>query len=164
MALIVETGAIVSGAESLASVAAADAHHAARGNAAWGVLSTGDKEIALRKATDYMQERYSDSWRGVRVSSTQALDWPRSCVYRGVYPVASNIIPDEVIKACCELALRASAKALTDDEGAQVKSEKVDVLETVYADGARQQTRYAAVDNLLTPLLGSSSSIRLVRA
>lgn len=165
MALIVEDGTGKPDAESYASVAAADAYHVGRANTAWAALDTAAKEVNLRKATDYMLEQYSGSWRGDRVLSTQALDWPRANATLDGYLLASNIVPKEVIRACCELALKASAGPLTVDETAQVKSETVGPLSTTYADGARQQTKYAAVDNLLRQLLASGSgSIRLVRA
>lgn len=74
-------------------------------------------------------------------------------------------MPVEVVKACCELALKASAGPLVVDEAAQVKSKQVGPIAVTYADGARQQKRYAAVDATLRPLLsGGGAGIRLVRA
>lgn len=166
MALIVETGTGSATAESFASVADADAYHLARGNSTWAALATGPKEIALRKATDFMGQRYAGDWSGERVYSTQALDWPRANVCRDGFILSSATVPAEVIRACCELALKASTTALTVDEGAQVVSETVGEISVSYALGARQQTRYAAVDNILRQLLGGGSrgAIRLVRS
>lgn len=110
MSLIVEDGSNVAGAESLASVAYTDTYHSNRGNTAWAVLATAAKEQALRKATDYMTQAYRTRWAGYRTHSTQSLDWPRSLVeikdvnYIGTY-VDQYSVPDEVKKACCELAL-----------------------------------------------------------
>jgi len=165
MALITETGAGLPDAESYASVAAADAHHAVRRTAtAWAALTTGAKEAALREATDHMLAEYRSAWKGQRVYSTQALDWPRAWVMVDQFSVASNIVPAEVIKACCELALKASAGPLKADQGAQVQSVTVGPISKTYAAGARQGTKYAAVDDMLRALLGSAGGLKLVRA
>lgn len=165
MALIFEDGTGRADAESFASVAQADAHHAAVGNAAWAALDTEAKEVNLRLATIYMQGHYSGLWKGDLVYSTQALAWPRAGVYREQFLLPSNQVPVEVVKACCELALKASAGPLVVDEAAQVKSKQVGPIAVTYADGARQQKRYAAVDATLRPLLsGGGAGIRLVRA
>lgn len=164
MALIVETGTGLPDAESYASVAQADAYHADRGGSAWGPLSVPQKEAALRRATDYLQQN-GGRWQGYRVSAAQALDWPRSGVVVDRMPVPADSIPVQLVRACCELALKATTQALAADEAAQVKSEKVGQIEVVYADGARQQTRFAAVEAMLRPLQASSgNTIALVRA
>ena len=72
MALITEDGTGRADAESYCSVAAADAHHAARGAAAWAALTTEAKEQALRRATDYMGQIYGPLWAGHRSLPTQA--------------------------------------------------------------------------------------------
>lgn len=164
MALIVEDGSGKPDAESYASVAVADLRHSSLGNAAWAALSAGDKEIALRKATEWLGERFSGRWAGKRSTQTQALDWPRSCVCIDDVAIASNALPAILVRATCDLALKSITTPLTADEGAQVKSETVGPLQVVYADRARQQTRFAAVENGLTPLLLPSNVIRMVRS
>lgn len=164
MALIVEDGTGKTDAESYASVAAADLFHSARGNAAWAALNTADKEINLRKATDWLGERFSTQWAGVRSTITQALDWPRSGVCVDRVTIAANALPVPLVRATMELALKASKGELTKDETAQVKSKTVGPLSITYADGARQQTRFAAIENTLGPLLELSGSIKLVRS
>ncbi|KGQ19929.1 Phage protein [Lysobacter dokdonensis DS-58] len=162
MALIVEDGSGVAGAESYISVADADTYFAARGNAAWAALTTDQKEQALRKGTDYMEARYR--WRGDRVADGQALSWPRSCVYAFGYSVDADIVPERVQRACAELAVRASADDLSPDVGAQVKQETVGPISVTYADGARQTTAYKAVDAMLAPYVYGMGSIPVSRA
>lgn len=162
MALIVPPAA---GATSLCSVAAADAYHLARGNAAWAALDNPAKEGALIRATDYLGQVYGQRWKGVRVSSVQSLDWPRYDVTANGYPVASDIVPVAVANACAELALRASSGALTVDVGRLKESVKVGPIETTYVAGSSAQTRFTAVDNMLAGYLGGGSSmIAVVRA
>ena len=57
MALIVEDGNGIAGADSYATEAQADLYHEHRGNTAW--YSVADKEAALRKATDFMPVSYT---------------------------------------------------------------------------------------------------------
>src|SRR5712664_1631195 len=106
MALIVEDGTIVSGAESYIGVTDAATYHNNRGNTTFaGLSSDALREQMLRKATDYMQEMYRLRWTGSRVSTQQALDWPRAWVplvdapstYRSWAAfLAQNVIPIEI--------------------------------------------------------------------
>lgn len=170
MALIVEDGTAKPDAEALCSVDAADAHHAARGAAAWAALATDAKEQALRRATDYMGQVYGLLWSGTRTTSTQALDWPRADVARPEvddYYWPSNVVPAAVVKACAELALRAASGPLLGDQGREVVEQTVGPITTKYAQGSSQATRYAAVDAMLAGMLTAprgSSALRLVRA
>jgi hypothetical protein len=164
VALIVEDGTIVAGAESYISVADADTYFTARANATWDALADADKEAALRKATDYMTGRYGLRWKGERVSELQALDWPRSGAYANGFLIDSGSVPVAVQRACAELAVRASADDLAPDVGAQVKQEVVGPISVTYADGARQDTRYALVDSMLAAYLKGAGQIPVVRS
>lgn len=172
MSLIVEDGTGKSDAESYISVADADTYFTNRGNATWAALTTQQKEESLRKAADYMLQAYGLRWSGVRVLDTQALDWPRYNVPRkdaaamsyGQPFYDSHAVPAPVARACAELAVRASAADLSPDQAAQVKSETVGPISVVYADGARQDTFYKAVDQMLAPFLQGGGSVPVVRA
>lgn len=156
MAIVIEDGTGLPNAEAYISVADADAYFAARGNAAWAALTEAQKEQALRLGADYMGAEYGRRWCGKRLTDTQALDWPR-----GVEGV-----PEAVKRANAELAVRASAGVLLADQGAQVKQETVGPISVTYADGARQGTKYAAVDAALRAagLLCGGGFIPVVRA
>ena len=164
MALIVEDGTGLSTAESYISVAGASSYHTARGNAAWAALASDTlREQALRRATDYMQQNYRMRWSGYRKTDTQALDWPRYEVpKRDVASLTwsyyeNDEVPVEVSNACAELALRAAAADLLADLGPPRTGVSVGPISVTYADGARQRTRYAAIDSLLAPMLNSGS-------
>ena len=167
MALIVESGAGLSTAESYISVADADSYHALRGNTSWEALDDIDqKEPALRRATDYMIQVYRTRWKGVRMQATQALDWPRSGVYTepfmygGIgeqpYLVADDIVPPEVAQACARLALKAVSEDLAPDLERATRREKVGPLEVEYEPGAVQYKKFRDVDNLLASYLSTS--------
>lgn len=156
MAIVIEDGTGLPNAEAYISVADADAYFAARGNAAWAALTETAKEHALRLGADYMGAEYGRRWCGTRLTDTQALDWPR----------CEEGVPEAVKRANAELAVRASAGVLMADQGAQVKQETVGPISVTYADGARQGTRYAAVDAALRAagLLCGGGFIPVVRA
>ena len=165
MALTVETGAIVAGAESYISVSDANTYHNLRRNIDWLDMNDAEKESALRKATDYMIQRYSTSWKGGRVSSAQVLDWPRLGATVYGFALDSDIVPDSVKYACAELALKSYSEALNPDKSQGVVREKVDVIEIEYDKSSPQNKRFAAIDSMLSPYLKySGSSAMLLRA
>lgn len=166
MALIVEDGTGKADADSYCSLAAASARHTALGNAAWAALANdAAREVALRQATQYMLQTYRSRWAGSRVSSTQALDWPRYDVWVDGFPILSDIVPPEVVNACADLALKASAGELAPDVAAPVTEKTVGPITVKYVQGARQTVQYRAVDGLLAPFLtGGGNAIKVVRA
>jgi len=167
MSLVVEDGTAKVDAESYITVAAADTHHAALGNTAWAAIATTAlKEGYLRQATRYMLQAYRQRWAGVRATTTQALDWPRSCVVVDRYTyLASTTLPADVANACADLALKALAGELNADLTRAVVRRKVGPLETEYDPYSPQSPRYRAIDMALAPYLsGSSAMATLVRA
>lgn len=185
MALEVEDGSGKANAESYASVSEADTYHGNRGNTAWDDATTAQKEQALRKASDYLVAVYREKWQGIRVSRTQALDWPRKGVitedyYEPVsgprpslwpdlaYEVPEDSVPPEVKNATMMLALKAlSADLIPDiDSSAKVKREKVGPIETEYMDDAPAATFYRQAHGALKPLLrrGGGMTGQLIRA
>lgn len=157
MALIVETGAGLPDAESYISVADATAYHAARGNAAWAALASDTvREQSLRKGTEYMLQAYRARWQGVRINSTQALDWPRFDVVVDSFDIDADLVPLEVARACAELALKVSAGELLADEERAVLSEKVGPLEVTYDPYSAQAKRFKSIEAMLLPFMGSA--------
>jgi len=180
MALTIEDGTVVAGAESYVDADGADAYHAKRGNAAW-IGEAAVKEAALLKAATYLDGEYRQRWKGYRVQPlVQSMEWPRSSVqisegdsyfasydhdgYLGPICLPSNVIPQRLKDAQCELALRALSAELAPDSTGRVKREKVDVLETEWFDGEDStSTTYRVVEQLLSDLLkpkGSADAMR----
>jgi hypothetical protein len=164
MTLIVEDGTGLSTAEAYTSVADADARHTAMGNTAW-TGTTAAKEAALRRATQFMEQRFRSRWKGTRHTRDQALSWPRYGAEADGYALDSTSVPDDIANACADLALRALADDLNPDQTRAVIREKVGPLETEYSAHSPQATRFAAVDQALTPyLVGSGVNRPVVRA
>lgn len=173
MALVVEDGTGKVNAESYAAVADFQTFFNNRGV---DIAALEDLEIEqlLRKATDYLQGYYRGSWKGVRNTITQALDWPRYNVtledvpggwaqYPAMLP--NNVIPNEIKNACSLLAYKAQSVDLAPDIDRVTKSEKIDVLEVVYDTSRPAFVMYRDVAMLLAPYLGSSAGagVSLVR-
>ncbi len=164
MALVVEDGTGLATAESYISVADADTRHSNLGNTAW-TGTTAVKEAALRKATEYIEQRYRLRWKGVRVISTQALSWPRTAAMVDGYESGYNSVPTEIANACADLALKSLSETLNADQTRAVIREKVGPLETEYSEFSPQANRYPAIDGMLAAYLkGSPAQAMLVRA
>jgi hypothetical protein len=164
MALITEDGTAKSNAESLASVAAADTRLAAMGMTTWATLSTTEKEQALRRSTAWMIQTYRSRWKGSRLTSTQALDWPRYNVCVDGWLISSAIVPLDVVNTCIDMAFKAAAGDLTPDLAQAVKSKKVGSVEVVYQDNSNAAASYRAADRALAAYLSGGGGIRIVRA
>lgn len=163
MTLVTEDGTGLSTAESLCSLADASTRHTALGNTSWTGTDAA-KEAALRRATQYMEQAYRTRWAGQRLTSAQALSWPRYGVCVDEFLVASDIVPTDIANACADLALRALTEDLNADQTRGVVREKVGPLETEYDRYAPQAKQFRAVDMALAPYLkGSSAAATLVR-
>lgn len=97
-------------ANSYVDEAFADEHHADRGNARWAALDSAEKQQCLIRATDYIDKRFGQAFRGRRQSKNQSLEWPRLNAYDddGFAFSAEDDIPRQLEKATAEYALRAA--------------------------------------------------------
>ncbi len=159
MSFVVETGAGLSNANSYASVAAADAYNADRGFTDWAALTTSEKQVSLIRATDYLEATYRAAWKGYRKTQDQALSWPRYNVFVDGFAVPDNVVPTAVVNACIEMALKTlTYDQLIIDQQQRIIREKVDVIETEYAEFSDPAQRYPQVNRMLVPYLVSSTS------
>lgn len=165
---IVEDGTAKSDAVSYVSIDEANDYHARQGNSAWLDLQIGQKKAALVKATKYMAQKYRLRWKGDRVSSTQALDWPRNFVQYadyafitrngaqqigGYFYYPADEVPVEIKDACCELAVLTLTGALYGEQGQAVKREEVGPIKVEYQDFTSGGRIYPAVDGIVAPFL-----------
>lgn len=175
--LTVEDGSGLADANTYVASADADAYFLARANAAWAAATADAKAAALIQATQYLDTRYT--FKGERLTDTQALEWPRQPVPMvaavgimvDVWWSQSSFYtwPVQRIKdACCEAALRAlSASLYSDQDPSIVLSEKVGEIAVTYSESVRNggQSRIAIVDDLLRRYVTSGgANVALVRA
>lgn len=159
MALEVEDGSGKVNAESYVSVADCTSYHAAFGNSAWAALTLDAQEVALRKATQYIDARYR--FKGERLKYDQALQWPRSgFASKDVSELTPPWPVPQVKNATCELALTASTTDLfTNEDSRAVTEETVGPITLKYGDARfGGQVRYTLVDDLLAPLVATGGS------
>lgn len=165
MALVVEDGTGIAGAESYASVADTDAYWQNRSHSsyssAWAAATTEEKEGALREASAYLDAVYGLKFRGYAASSDQGRAWPRveALDNKGF---AIEGLPAVVKVACMELAGRAVSAPLVPDyeyTGAvkSVMNRVGPISESIeYANAARLSPKYGVVEGILAPVLRTS--------
>lgn len=164
MALVIEDGSVVTGANSYVSEATGQAYADARG------IEVAVTEQLLIKAMDYLEALRSE-YQGTKVSGDQALQWPRSGVVVDEYPIDDETIPQCLKDAQCQLAIDANSVTL------QPTGDRREVLSESYAKGLVAKTysagnggsprpRLTAAEALIAPLLKSSTGegwLRTVR-
>jgi len=166
MTLVVEDGTGLSNSESYISVSDADTYHDKFANDIWNSYSPGKKEAALRKATQYIDGKFGQSFPGGRSKDSQALSWPRTCAaYEDNVTIDEDVVPQEVKNATAELALRSAAGDLESDITKQDRAirERVDVIEVVYAPGTSTAPSYPSVLTILSRLIGPTNYGRIRR-
>ena len=126
--------------DSYVTVAGADAYHAIRPSAqTWAALTEPEKEQRLVAASDYLDSQYI--FNGKKTDENQPREFPRN---------GETEVPMAIKKAVFELALQDS---LTSNASAEVKREKVDVLEVEYFQSDDGAIRFGYIDGLLRPFL-----------
>lgn len=172
MALIVEDGTGLSTAESYLSVSDADAYHDAHSApAAWTSASDSEKEAALRRATEYLDQKYHFRWLGIRKVEEQALDWPRTSVLdRDGYEVDDNSLPRVLKNATAILALKViEGDTLFEDvdQPGNLTAEKIVAgpveISQQWATGLSAEKQYTEVQTLVARLLNAGGSSEVVR-
>ena len=136
----VETGALVSGANSYISVAEADDYYAVDPNfaATWDAYTDPEKEQRLAWSTRVMDQKCI--FYGSPVSETQALRWPRygACT-RDHISISRTTIPAQLKQAVLEhLKYAISNDPTTGSDVERLKGVVVDVIEVMYQDGTSQ--------------------------
>lgn len=167
MGFVVEDGTGKVDSNSYATAEEADAYFSDRSVSAWTGTS-GVKESALIRATDYIEGRFASRFKGQKATSEQALSWPRI-----VTGYDADEIPTSLKKATYEYALRALTAKLAPDpvvseSGLAVVAEKKKVgpieKEVQYAQSGPGSTvtyfkPYPAADMLLSSLLISGKKV-----
>jgi hypothetical protein len=131
MALVIEDGSIVAGADSFVTRADYIAYAAGLGIT---VENTEAADVQLRTAVQFMASRES-RLKGVRVSRDQPLPYPRSDLVLDGFEWSSTEIPRQVL--LCQMALALDLNAGIDiynppQSGATgIKSERVEGAVTV---------------------------------
>jgi len=182
MAIIVEDGTVVPGANSYVTRTETNDYFKEINDSVWAGVVNNDKDASLVNAWRYLQQKYRLRWLGSRVDATQSGDWPRRGVpvvdffdpffnqvgvplaFQDTYFIPENEIPQEVKDAQMLLA-RAQIDAnsgltvtLQKPLGRQTSKEKVGSLEVQYmtpeeGGDARQTIEYWDAMQRIEPYL-----------
>lgn len=175
MALTVEDGTGLAAADAYVSEADATVYIAAyqpQGFASWTTALPSAKEVAIRKATQYLDSRYASLWKGYRKTQEQALDWPRIAVYSEGLVLSTEELPTLLVQATAELAVRflvsGDLELDVDLGSSNIKRERAELgplkEEIEYQGVKATQARQPKVDRMLQPLLLSGGGGRLALA
>lgn len=152
MALTVEDGSVVSGADSYLSVDDADVYFSKHSSPVeWTEATTAQKEAALRYATQWLDINFT--WESDIYSTAQTLDWPRVAFYddddRTIGGV--NNMPQALLDATAEMALE-YLKGSFVEGSTGIKRERIGSAEVEYAGSSGGQRSYGYVTRLLHKL------------
>lgn len=152
MALVVEDGTIVSGANTLVSAATVVSYASDRGV----TMTEAQATVYIYKIMAYYE---SLSFQGYIVNKNQALMWPRKCVYYRDYLLPSDAIPQRLIDSICEycIALHEGFDPQTTIEN-EVKEEGFGPFKVVYKDSSGTQPIIKRANDMLSPFLSDDSS------
>lgn len=153
MALVIEDGTQVTGANSYITVAEYTTWADARFGGSRSTLpaDTAAYEAVILRGMDYFE---SLDFQGLLVDRTQPLQWPRSDAYIDGYDIDATTIPDEVKKAMYELAYaeETGVGELNQIER-KVESEKVGPIAVTYSSSSASRTISPALSRSLRKLV-----------
>ncbi len=102
--LTLEDGTGLAAANTYISLADASTYHALRGNEMWADATESDQVIALVRATDYVDSRWT--FTGEAFKTTQALSFPRATTYLNNKGAdVGETVPAEIAEATAEYAM-----------------------------------------------------------
>ena len=131
MAIVVEDGTIVAGANSYVTLAEVRAYATLRGITV--PAADGDLEKHLHRAMDWFE---SDDFPSARLDATQELSFPRDVIVVDGIRYMEGAIPKLVKQIICEATCTSVTIALQPQFAGsslgQLKRKKVDVLEKEY--------------------------------
>lgn len=133
----------------------------------WTAITSDSQKESLLISSTSMIDWYI-TWKGVKTSTTQSLQWPRtSVIRRDGTEVATNIIPNDVKTAVYELALSSIASDRTADSNlAGIKKVQVSTLLVQATDGGYDSTEAQTIPEKIKRILSdlmSNSGIGVVR-
>lgn len=164
MTLNVEDGTGKSDSDAYASLDDAAAYASARG-LTFPASPAGPAEAAIIRATAAIDATYRARFPGQRTNGrAQSLEWPRKCAGDAEgNPIGSDEIPQEIISATIEAAVRelASPNSMLPDleRGGGIRSLQAGSVRIEYGANASAQTVYSIIDGLLSGLIGGSNGM-----
>lgn len=154
MALVVEDGTVVTGANSYVDASFLTDYATARGLTV--PTATAELEVLLTLAMDYI-ESHGERFKGKKTEATQETQFPRTNVVLYGALLGPNTIPRDLKFAQCQAAVEAqSADLLPSTTEAPVRQETIGPITTIFgftASDPWEGPTFPKVDVFLDPLL-----------
>lgn len=154
MALVVETGAIITGANTYVSLSFADTFCVDLGLTSWAALGTSSREAAILRGMAFVETM---RFKGVKSDVDQPLKWPRDGVYdEDGFAIEPDAIPEALKKGTARAAYEEGIipGALQGSRETGIKRQKVDVLEIEYfTHSGNVQSTFDGINGYLAGLL-----------
>lgn len=167
MALVVEDGTGVAGANTYHSLVTATAYFAERPNTAWTAATDAQRTAALLFSTQWLEERYGPYLDGAILDSEQSLLWPRSTFYDSTGRIVeTGTVPERWKNAQLEAAAAHLTSGLNEvrSRGGAIESVRAGSVGVTFADSAPLGRTFPFIDSLVSTLLVYWGTRRLVRA
>ncbi len=165
MALIIEDDTGLSDAEAYISASDSDAYVVEVYGAtqvSWEAASDATKEQALRQATRYLDQHYG--YVGIRLTTTQALEWPRTAAQEQTSTFEFiDGVHIRIKDASVELALlviNGTTLFPITTEGGNTKSVTVGPIEKVFSEKqVNREPIFHLIDNLVKYLITDQDEV-----
>lgn len=142
--------------------------YATKHGKAFVIVLNEKADAACRVATQWLDTTYRQRLPGCPASQDQALEWPRSGVWYRNVELPSDAIPNQILDAACEAAIRELAQpgSLAPDleRGGAVKSIKAGSVAIEYAGSAIPGTVFQTIEGILAALLITAPNPYIGRA
>ncbi len=160
--LSVEDGRGIDGVDAYVSCLQVDLYAENYGRHDWEPLTEAEKEVFIRKATQFIDGSYASRFTGTRKTALQSLAWPRVGATIGGVALPDCVVPTQVQNATCEAALLLhEGQELYAESGAQIKVETVDAISTEFF-ATPDATTAPVVDAILAPVLKPSGACSIL--
>ena len=155
MALTIEDGSLVTGANSYVTAAEWDTWATDRGIS--HTHSSSKIEEGILRAMDYFE---SLEFLGQKHEDTQSLQWPRDYVYIDGYSVESDEIPKEVKAAMYEATkMELDGNSPIKEQGRATLSEKIGDIQVTYRGNASMRKITPAFTHSIRKLVQAKNAV-----
>lgn len=159
MALTIEDGSVVTGADSYITATEYQTWADARFGSARSTAPADDAaaEVLIRRAMDYFETL---PFFGFKSEEAQPLQWPRYDVWIDGYPVDGDEIPADVKRALYELTYaEEQSDGMFDEIKRKTRREKIGEIEVEYSDNSASRKIRPSVSASLRKLIRSQSMV-----
>ncbi|MDR1505642.1 MAG: hypothetical protein LBI67_00920 [Treponema sp.] len=151
MALIIEDGSGIPGANAYIGTSFVDEYFLGERLTTWRALEQEGQESFIISAAGYVDIAFD--WQGIRKTPEQGLSWPRTGILFDGFPVDG--VPVQVKKAAAETVwlLIEGEELFSTDSDTEIASEQVDVIKISYREPGENGQKAASRFDVLNKLL-----------